>query len=933
MSTLNKHISIPKDMSSKDDLDFHFLREEGIRYIKELGSNFWTDYNTHDPGITMLEVLCYAISDLGNRINIPIEDLIANEEGGVKGQFYKVQEILPSAPTSELDLRKLFIDIEGIKNCWIKRERVTVFADLKNQKLSYEKTIWEDLKENQKAQFDLKGLYRILVETEDADKVLSESLEKAVFTKFHANRNLCEDLIKVEKVATEPISVCANVEVAPEADEELIHAQILIAIEDYLAPSPRHYSLKQMVDKGYTMDEIFEGPFLENGFIDTVELKASELRKEVRLSDIINIIMSIDGVKIVKEITLGNCDENDGIENNQWVICIPENKKPKLCKKTTINYFKGILPINLNPVRVDNHKSKILASRLENDLKAKDDLEPAIPQGTFADWGEYSSIQHEFPETYGISDIGLPPKLGVKRAVLARQLKGYLLFFDQILASYFEHLSKIKSLLSLDQGPSFTYFTQAIKDIKDVEELFKDPTLLENDEELTKSLIGKLDDTIERRNQLMDHLIARFAENFSSYAFLMKFLYGESTDEIVLQDKQSFLREYKEISRERGEGFNFYEQSNDNLWDTLNVSGAQKRISKLVGVKDYSRRNLSDTAVEIYRYEHVDGNWVYRWRIRDENGKVLLSATTSYPTYNSAGNEMYFAILKILETPLSDLEKLLEVNFRNENEAGSFHFHKAATSNKFSFDIINPVIDSESSSDFIVAKQYTYYPDRTQAVLGAISLLNFIKYTFTEEGIYLVEHILLRPSPLDPEYLAMQTDAGKEYIEGNFLPFCSDDYENCKMIDPYSFRVSIVLPGFTYRFANKDFRDYLENLIREELPAHIVAKICWIGYRKGEEPELFQEDVENPETPIFKENQLEIFEKAYKNYLFELTDIHKRKGFIASMNKYNQVLNEMTSSLTGLHTIYPTGRLYDCEDEEEELDGKLILGKTNLGTL
>ena len=29
----------------------------------------WTDYNYHDPGITLLEQICYAITDLGYKSN------------------------------------------------------------------------------------------------------------------------------------------------------------------------------------------------------------------------------------------------------------------------------------------------------------------------------------------------------------------------------------------------------------------------------------------------------------------------------------------------------------------------------------------------------------------------------------------------------------------------------------------------------------------------------------------------------------------------------------------------------------------------------------------------------------------------------------------------------------------------------------------------
>ena len=61
MMDQNTYRPISKDVHSKDDLDFHFLKEEGIKVIQRLGNKLWTDYNTHDPGITILEILAYAI--------------------------------------------------------------------------------------------------------------------------------------------------------------------------------------------------------------------------------------------------------------------------------------------------------------------------------------------------------------------------------------------------------------------------------------------------------------------------------------------------------------------------------------------------------------------------------------------------------------------------------------------------------------------------------------------------------------------------------------------------------------------------------------------------------------------------------------------------------------------------------------------------------
>ena len=41
------------------------MKQAGIDYIRQLAHAFWTDYNEHDPGITALEQLCYALIDLG----------------------------------------------------------------------------------------------------------------------------------------------------------------------------------------------------------------------------------------------------------------------------------------------------------------------------------------------------------------------------------------------------------------------------------------------------------------------------------------------------------------------------------------------------------------------------------------------------------------------------------------------------------------------------------------------------------------------------------------------------------------------------------------------------------------------------------------------------------------------------------------------------
>jgi hypothetical protein len=45
-------------------IDYEALRAEGMRLLGRLAGAQWTDFNAHDPGVTILEQLCYAITDL-----------------------------------------------------------------------------------------------------------------------------------------------------------------------------------------------------------------------------------------------------------------------------------------------------------------------------------------------------------------------------------------------------------------------------------------------------------------------------------------------------------------------------------------------------------------------------------------------------------------------------------------------------------------------------------------------------------------------------------------------------------------------------------------------------------------------------------------------------------------------------------------------------
>ena len=326
----------------------------------------------------------------------------------------------------------------------------------------------------------------------------------------------------------------------------------------------------------------------------------------------------------------------------------------------------------------------------------------------------------------------------------------------------------------------------------------------------------------DRRNQLLDHLIARFAERFSDYTFIMKMIYGDTNAKYqILKAKTKFVEDYKTISCERGIGFNYCDPK---VWDTENVSGAQKRIARLTGISDFSRRNLLNDSIEIYdEKDKLQDNLVeYRWRIKDGT-KILLSSSKHYHVLRDALRELFLSF---------ELAKNVE----------NYDLKKTKTGKTY-FNIIDPKITDKKSEDYIAARRIAYTSTQEKSEQKRDEIIAYLNdLSAYEEGMYLIEHILLRPDTYNVVNADKKSKTSKDQVPDappeTFMPSCLDgDCESCGPLDPYSFRVSIILPGWTNRFSNKDFRTYMEKIIREEIPAHVLARICWIGHVKGVKPD------------------------------------------------------------------------------------------------
>jgi len=973
-----KSNSIPTKRHLPPAMDFEWLRREGLKHIEQLGSDLWTDYNAHDPGITLLEALCYAITELGYRSNFEIKDLVSGASDQV---LYTAREILTNHPLTVSDYRKLLIDIEGVNNAWVYPTglpEVAVYFNASDKMLQLDETdkpihfnglydVVLDL-DNVEPYGDLnsgdvewstpKGEFTLnlefprytevnrtvltaevvsatvsanngahsfklvlntasddtvsipftvtaarhpsgghLSEEQITDLVLSNGLAnewadaylekvkavddifKKVTKKLHAHRNLCEDFVSIRQVTYEQVALCMDIDVSPEADIEYVQAAVLFAVENYLNPSVNFYSLKELLDKGWGVQDIYDGVALTNGFVDPKELEDTQLRTYVYASDIINLLMDVDGVQSVRNLLITKYDHDgqpmQGSIGVEWCMPIRERHKPILhTSRSKILFFKDGFPFHANLEEVKDTLLVLKAQRTSAKRKGYDvDLSPRT--GRLRDTVSFRPMQYDLPAAYGVGEAGLPPQTDVKRRAQQRQLKGYLMFFEQLLVDFLAQLTNAAKLFSIGDLQQ-TYFARYPEGIKDTEGLLS--TAFKNGMDNTphsavwRTLYENKVDYAARRGRLLDHLLARFAISFNEFALLQYRINFEEqkaeridNDELIAA-KIETLKRYPDISANRSHAFNYYPQTDtyelaeDEIWNTVNVSGLEKRVGTLVGIRDLSRRFLYCMhQAELLSSEELfeDGrHCVHHVRLTSREGIVFVSEKVT--------NKMQAEAI---------LEKIGDTVVEPQ------HFSMEGQMLVLS-------IDGEKLLRSVDTFETPAKADEAIERLVA----EFANPCSDPEGMHLIEHILLRPRS----------------TTFHVMDLCGEEGDCVCEQDTYSFRASVVLPYWPDHFDHPSFRTYVEDRLQEEAPAHVQLKVCWIS-----------------------NEQMRQFENRYKAWLEALAGYYQ--GANQDVVSLSETTNALLELLPQLKNMHPRATLHNCADSNVE-NNPVMLGRTILGT-
>ena len=394
--------------------DFDALKSEAIGRLQQLCGH-WTDYNAHDPGVTLVELLSYALTDLGYRATLPVNDLLAGAKLATRGGIYPPWRALPSPPVTIPDFRRLLLDqVEGLANVWLTPRRESADADgLYDIRLH--------------ARLPLPGVHP---EPHPRYRDLVARARRI----FRRNRPLCEDIGSIRVLRPLRTTVQADMAIDRGVRPEAVMAEALFRLALTLAPEPRRSGLDPV-------SSIPDGPLPTNGLIAANEL--TDKPATVDRETLAEILRDVPGVLRVSDARLwvedhGWCDGtvqihadcycslDAGIEGDALPLAL--SLDGRACAVDRGDVLRRLLR------RWDAH-------RADHPLKAGWRKTFVLPEGRARALARFAPLGPQLPRVYGLAGTGKP------ESPAAAQLQGFLALFEAVMRGMCIRLDEVAALL------------------------------------------------------------------------------------------------------------------------------------------------------------------------------------------------------------------------------------------------------------------------------------------------------------------------------------------------------------------------------------------------------------------------------------------------------------------------------------------------------
>lgn len=383
---------------------------------------------------------------------------------------------------------------------------------------------------------------------------------------------------------------------------------------------------------------------------------------------------------------------------------------------------------------------------------------------------DYHSFQLDFPDVYGIGHRGLPQEPNQRNIAHVRQLKGYLLMMDFLMADATEQIQRTPQLISFKEPPPPG--TVSLVSIPDVDEVVD---------------INKF----KKSNQLQT--AASIQNKKSGFIDILDTLYGEDTAQFFedfkpskskISYRTSLTEELPELNRNRFRSFNKLKPTESNivfkeLFSLLHGSKIESEIPVRDLLKKHELELLPDSVFFEQYQVYLD--------ISPISGvfynPIFNETPQNIPTQEMEWKEEYFASLQE-EISLIRRNALFESLLEVGSNAGNYRMIQLSENGRWIL-----VFRYPGKEEWMILGTYK---TRDHLIRSANRFWAFVRFLNPERHLfYLVEHRLLQFA-----YPKRHRD------EGNTLSIVASSH-----------------------FENKEMHEHLEQLLRERLPAHLRIKL------------------------------------------------------------------------------------------------------------
>lgn len=858
---------IEKKYGPESPLDYAFLRKKAIELIQKYAGESWTDYNYHDPGVTILECLCYALTDLAYRTDFKIEDILSSPTGivdRVKNSFYTPQEILTTAPVTLKDYRRVLIDrVDELQNIWI--EPVTS---------SYTRS-------------NARGLYRVILQfNNDVAVRLNDDaqLEKELIEKVRrflvGCRNMGEDFREFIVLKPQELEMNASVIIQRKSIAEEVLAKICYTAECYLSPIVKTYLPDELLAKGMSIEDIYAGPLLIKGVI--LESDLTERKEVIDPFEIIRSISEIEGVVHISRFAITWLGTPTSLEPFHFPFLDLDTKIP------AIQLYHNNLPLVINEDVFRDHLHKLRdANRGSYISQLYKSSQQSVVKGAYKNLSEYVSIQHMFPAIYGIGREGVEESQPAPRKAKVRQLKAYLLFFEQIMANYLSQLSKVPELFSplfTFEDDMYTYFTQPLYKVPHVRHLlnaFTERTKLEwikfkSDEnnkyvEALKDYTEQSHQFRKRKKRAIEHILSRFNIIVDAYpAILYERLYGRwgKNDKIdhELVFKARLLANVRAITCFRNTGFDYLDVHEM----TEQMNGYENKLRLLLYIPSQPEGRIADMVLQYINVqlenspegeEAVQSDPMYTsFSFRKQNESLFLFGAdrSNYRIEQTVAGDEFEVRFKddktgAWEMVAKDKNKANArrrigdfINLLNKvsiNSEGFYVVDHSLLAPHLALDVFGFELYDEAGNPMLKNKRWRSFKEREEDI---DNMFNRVEQSNEKDARELVSMIseycdILVPSEGDDaaelfiNSLVSVIDLIKKDTPSRYPAFRYVVNRLDLTILPENFfasRLTVVLPSWPSRFQEKSFRDFAQRLFRSCTPAHVRLEFLWLSFSK-----------------------------------------------------------------------------------------------------